>query len=253
MAIPAEHSIPCPSNGCGSRATITATRQRFPSGEGQERLSSHRQIDPIFKLAMLDSAATHSFRFAGPEGPHHCASVGRDTTPYSVLRRELSLLILHLTDRAHTTREGRQHRYRDNFLRSTVSTLRSAVMRRVFTRGQLECVCPWRLAPSEPGRTAGASVSAGREGSVAPPPPMRAHTLVSLSSTGTRPSWVMQALGERAKLRARRVGLTSASPVRSRFQPSTHALGRGLLLTVEVRKEKKEEQHTHQIGRRHAC
>ena len=59
-------------------------------------------------------------------------------------------MILHLTDRTHTTREGRQHRYRDNFMRSTVSTLRSAVMRRVVARGQLECVCPWRLAPSEP-------------------------------------------------------------------------------------------------------
>ena len=39
---------------------------------------------------------------------------------------------------------------RDNLVSSTVSTLRSAVMRRVVARGQLECVCPWRLAPSEP-------------------------------------------------------------------------------------------------------
>ena len=39
---------------------------------------------------------------------------------------------------------------RDNLVSSTVSTLRSAVMRRVVARGQLECVCPWRLAPSQP-------------------------------------------------------------------------------------------------------
>merc|ERR1712055_1130873 len=98
--------------------------------------------------AMLDSAATHSFRFAGPGG--------RTTARLSAATRRRALscgavaLDLKL-DSAHATREGRQHRYRDNFLRSTVSTLRSAVMRRIVARGQLECVCPWRLAPSEPG------------------------------------------------------------------------------------------------------
>ena len=61
---------------------------------------------------------------------------------------------------------------------------------------------------------AGTSVTAGREGRVAPPLPMRAHTLASLSSTESRPSWVMQALKKRAVLRARRDLQTSADFVR---------------------------------------
>ena len=102
---------------------------------------------------------------------------------------------------------------------STVSTLRSTVMRRVVAREQLECVCPWQLAPSEPRNTAGTSVTAGREGRVAPPPPMRAHSLASLTSTGTRPSWVMQAPFLRARKGARPKLSASAVSLRSRFQP----------------------------------
>ena len=49
---------------------------------------------------------------------------------------------------------------------STVSTLRSSVMRRVVARGQLECVCPWQLAPSKP-RPVRTAVFAGREGTPA--------------------------------------------------------------------------------------
>ena len=49
---------------------------------------------------------------------------------------------------------------RDN-LASTVQPLRSGSMRRVATRGQLECVCPWQLAPSKP-RPTRTAISAGR-------------------------------------------------------------------------------------------
>ena len=48
----------------------------------------------------------------------------------------------------------------------------------------------------------------------ASPPLMPAHTLASLSSTESRPSWVMQALKKRAGLRARQHLQTSADPVR---------------------------------------
>ena len=61
---------------------------------------------------------------------------------------------------------------------------------------------------------AGTSVTAGREGRVASPLPMPAHTLASLSSTESRPSWVMQAQKKRALLRARRDLQTSANFVR---------------------------------------
>ena len=140
----------------------------------------------------------------GPGGPHRRASVGRDTTPCFRYRGALApdgYVFALPTEWASTSssiarmppaRAGNAD-IRDNLVSSTVSTLRSSVMRRVVARGQLECVCPWRLAPSEPRIAAEASVTAGREGSVAPPPPMRAHSLASLSSTGTRPSWVMQA------------------------------------------------------------
>ena len=49
---------------------------------------------------------------------------------------------------------------RDNLV-STVQPLRSGSMRRVATRGQLECVCPWQLAPSKP-RPTKTAISAGR-------------------------------------------------------------------------------------------
>ena len=61
---------------------------------------------------------------------------------------------------------------------------------------------------------AGTSVTAGREGRVASPLPMPANTLASLSSTESRPSWVMQAQKKRALLRARRDLQTSANFVR---------------------------------------
>ena len=140
----------------------------------------------------------------GPGGPHRRASVGRDTTPCFRYRGALApdgYVFALPTEWASTSssiarmppaRAGNAD-IRDNLVSSTVSTLRSSVMRRVVASGQLECVCPWRLAPSEPRIAAGASVTADREGSVTPPPPMRAHSLASLSSTGTRPSWVMQA------------------------------------------------------------
>ena len=97
----------------------------------------------------------------GPGGPHRRASVGRDTTPCFRYRGALApdgYVLAWPAERTSTSssiarmppaRAGNADA-RDNLVSSTVSTLRSAVMRRVVARGQLECVCPWRLAPSEP-------------------------------------------------------------------------------------------------------
>ena len=97
----------------------------------------------------------------GPGGPHRRASVGRDTTPCFRYRGALApdgYVFASPAERTSTSpsiarmppaRAGSADA-RDNLVRSTVSTLRSAVMRRVVARGQLECVCPWRLPPSEP-------------------------------------------------------------------------------------------------------
>ena len=113
----------------------------------------------------------------GPGGPHRRASVGRDTTPCFRYRGALApdgYVFALPTEWASTSssiarmppaRAGNADA-RDNLVSSTVSTLRSSVMRRVVARGQLECVCPWQLAPSKP-RPARTAASAGREGTPA--------------------------------------------------------------------------------------
>ena len=97
----------------------------------------------------------------GPGGPHRRASVGLDTTPcfrysgarapdryvFSFARRADFHLVIN---RPLPPARAGSADARDNLVSSTVSTLRSAVMRRVVARGQLEFVCPWRLAPSQP-------------------------------------------------------------------------------------------------------
>ena len=85
--------------------------------------------------------------------PRHDAvlSISRSSRPRSLRFRFARRADFHLViDRALPPARAGSADARDNLVSSTVSTLRSAVMRRVVARGQLECVCPWRLAPSQP-------------------------------------------------------------------------------------------------------
>ena len=85
--------------------------------------------------------------------PRHDAvlSISRSSRPRSSRFRFARRADFHLViDRALPPARAGSAEARDNLVSSTVSTLRSAVMRRVVARGQLECVCPWRLAPSQP-------------------------------------------------------------------------------------------------------
>ena len=83
-----------------------------------------------------------------PRGPNSC------TTTHSIARTRGLL----------GPRNGLPNRHRPR--ESTVQTLRSAVMRRVAAGGKLECVFPWKLAPSI-ARTGRAS----SPGSPSPRPP----------------------------------------------------------------------------------
>ena len=139
----------------------------------------------------------------GPGGPHRRASVGLDTTPcfrYRGARAPDRHVFALPAERTSTSSSIARCRPRGPAAPMPGTTsfdcVNSAFCRYETSRRPRTARVRLPMATSAvtTSAAAGASVSAGREGGVAPPPPVRAHTLVSLSSTGTRPSCVMQAI-----------------------------------------------------------